>query len=193
LPALKPGPGRRTTIGAVLTRIPPAAEPPKQLADPKELLLSYLDYYRDAVLRKLAGMSEEDLRGSRLPSGWSPLELVVHLTWMERRWLQWDFAGDPLPDPWGDRGGAGPAARWQLPAGASTEQVRAEFVAQAELSRRTVAGAALTDRARPGGRFATAEEAPTLAWILFHVLQEYARHAGHLDIARELTDGTVGE
>jgi uncharacterized damage-inducible protein DinB len=174
----------------VVTRISAPDEPPKQLADPKELLLSYLDYYRDAVLRKVDGLSEEDLRASRLPSGWAPLDLLVHLTWMERRWLRWDFAGDALPDPWGDRG---PDGRWRVPPGASTAQVRAEFVAQCELSRRTVASAALTDRARPGGRFATPEQTPTLAWILLHVLQEYARHAGHLDVARELADGTIGE
>jgi Protein of unknown function (DUF664) len=44
-----------------------------------------------------------------------------------------------------------------------------------------------------GGRFADGDRRPTLAWVLFHVLQEYARHAGHLDIARELLDGTTGE
>ena len=46
---------------------------------------------------------------------------------------------------------------------------------------------------RVGGRFASAQEAPTLGWILLHVLQEHARHLGHLDIVRELTDGSVGE
>jgi hypothetical protein len=53
--------------------------------------------------------------------------------------------------------------------------------------------AGLSDRARVGGRFATAQQAPTLGWILLHVLQEHARHLGHLDVVRELTDGAVGE
>ena len=43
-----------------------------------------------------------------------------------------------------------------------------------------------------GGRFDD-DDRPTLNWILFHVLQEYARHAGHLDVVRELTDGVTGE
>ena len=43
-----------------------------------------------------------------------------------------------------------------------------------------------------GGRFG-ADDRPTLNWILFHVLQEYARHTGHLDVARELIDGVTGE
>src|SRR5437773_9849622 len=137
-------------------------EPPKALADPRQLLDAYLDYYRDAVLRKIDGMPEEDLRRSRLPSGWMPLELLVHLTWVERRWFRWDFAGDRLPDPWGDRG---PDGAWRVPPGASTAELRAAFVEQCAVSRRTVAGAQLAERARPGGRFATAEEAPTLAWI----------------------------
>jgi Protein of unknown function (DUF664) len=165
-------------------------EPPKALADPRELLDAYLDYYREAVLRKIDGVTEDELRRSRLPSGWTPLALLVHLTWVERRWFAWDFAGQRFENPWGDRG---PDGAWQVPAGASAEEVKAAFVEQCGVSRRIVAGAGLADRARPGGRFATVEQAPTLAWILFHVLQEYARHAGHLDIARELADGVIGE
>ena len=49
----------------------------------------------------------------------------------------------------------------------------------------------LTETGRPGPRFES--EPPTLAWICFHVLQEYARHAGHLDIVVELAGGEVGE
>jgi hypothetical protein len=51
----------------------------------------------------------------------------------------------------------------------------------------------LSQRARTGGRFPTGTEPPTLGWILLHVLQEYARHVGQLDVVRELIDGTVGE
>ncbi|GAA3647760.1 DUF664 domain-containing protein [Streptomyces chitinivorans] len=57
---------------------------------------AYLDHYRDTVLRKLAGLSEAELRGSRLPSGWSPLELLWHLTCVERRWFRWGFTVEPL-------------------------------------------------------------------------------------------------
>jgi hypothetical protein len=45
----------------------------------------------------------------------------------------------------------------------------------------------------PGGRFAAPADAPALSWIMVHVLQEYARHVGHLDIVREPLDGVVGE
>lgn len=58
-------------------------------------------------------------------------------------------------------------------------------------SREVVAAAGLHEPARTGGRFT--EEAPELVWILLHVLQEYARHMGQLDVVRELADGAVGE
>jgi hypothetical protein len=60
-------------------------------------------------------------------------------------------------------------------------------------SRALAAGAALTESARLGGRFQTARQAPALGRILFHLLQEYARHVGHLDVARQLIDGATGE
>jgi hypothetical protein len=166
------------------------AEPPASLGGVGELLDAYLDYYRDTVLRKLDGLSEEELRGSRLPSGWTPLALLVHLTWVERRWFNWGFAAEPTEQPWGDQG---PGGAWQVPAGDTVEDVRATFTAQCARSRSAVAGVPVEQRAATGGRFVTAAEAPTLAWIKLHVLQEYARHAGHLDIARELVDGVTGE
>jgi hypothetical protein len=178
----------------MVTWLPTVQEPPHSLADPRELLDAYLDYYREALLRKLAGMAEADLRSSRLPSGWTPLELLVHLTWVERRWFQWDYRGEPLPQPWGDRGPTGgPDDPWRVPAGEPTEALITAFTAECARSRATVAGAPLTARGTPGGRFATPADTPTLAWILFHVLQEYARHLGHLDVARELADNLIGE
>ncbi|MHB1473276.1 MAG: mycothiol transferase, partial [Dermatophilaceae bacterium] len=60
-------------------------------------------------------------------------------------------------------------------------------------TRQIVEAAELTDVAAVGGRFAAGTNPPSLLWILFHVLQEYARHTGHIDIVRELADGAVGE
>jgi hypothetical protein len=165
-------------------------EPPGSLADPSELLDAYLDFYRDTTLRKLDGLTEEQLRTSRVPSGWTPLELLVHLTAMERRWFRWGFLGEPVGQPWADQG---PDGAWRVPEGLSADEVKARFTEQCARSRAISTGVPLSQRAALGGRFATEAEAPTLAWIMFHVLQEYARHAGHLDIVRELSDGAVGE
>ncbi len=162
-------------------------EPSKDLADPRELLAGYLDYYRDVILRKLDGLPDPEV--SRVPSGWTPVALLKHLAYMERRWFCWDFAGQEIDDPYGDDG---PDGRWS--ATEPYDEVRAFFLAQCERSRRVVAEAGdLADLASTIGRFQPPRTPPTLAWTMFHVLQEYARHAGHLDIARELADGATGE
>jgi uncharacterized damage-inducible protein DinB len=168
----------------------PADEPPVSLTDPRTLLAEYLDYYRNAVLRKLDGMSESALRESRLPSGWTPLGLLRHLTYMERRWFCWGFLAEPIDDPWG---GGPPGSDWQVPETATGDDLIAAFAAQAERSREIVAAADLETVSAVSGRFSEFGDRPTLVWILFHVLQEYARHAGHLDVARELADGALGE
>jgi uncharacterized damage-inducible protein DinB len=167
-------------------------EPPVRLADPAELLAGFLDGARDGVLRKLDGVPEAELRRSRLPSGWTALELLKHLTYMERRWLCWGFLAEPVEDPWGDSGGD-PDGRWTVRDDETLDRLVDTFRDQCRRSRQVVADANLSDRARVGGRFRTPDEAPTLGWILLHVLQEHERHLGHLDVVRELTDGAVGE
>lgn len=168
---------------------PVDVEPPDTLSDPHELLLAYLDFYRNVVLRKLDGLSEQQLRTAVLPSGWTPLELLKHLAYVERRWLVWGFTAEQVDRPWGDND---PDERWHVADDESTGDVLAMYLAQCARSRQIATSSALTDAARAGGRFAPGET-PALSWILFHLLQEYARHAGHLDVVRELTDGATGE
>jgi hypothetical protein len=69
-------------------------EPPPSLEDPREILLQQLSYYRATLLAKLDGLSEEQLTPSILPSGWSPLGLLRHLVFVERRWMQWGFEAE---------------------------------------------------------------------------------------------------
>ncbi|AYY12452.1 DinB family protein [Actinobacteria bacterium YIM 96077] len=166
------------------------AEPSHQLSDPQELLLGYLDYYRSAVARKLHGLPEAELRTSRLPSGWTPLQLVNHLLYMERRWLRWGFVAEHVDAPWGD---IDEDDRWYVSPDATAAELVARLDEAGERTRAIAEAADLDDLAALGGRFQTDADRPTLAWTLFHVLQEYARHAGHLDVARELADGQLGE
>lgn len=170
-----------------------AHKPGRATADPKEVLLGLLDYYRSVVTRKVEGLSERDLRTSRVPSGWTPLELVKHLVHMERRWFRWGFLAEQVPDPHGDEDDAG---RWQVAEDETVEGLIAALHEGGVRTREIATAAALDDIAAVGGRFATGDDErrpPTLAWILGYVLQEYARHAGHLDVARELADDTTGE
>jgi Protein of unknown function (DUF664) len=140
------------------------------------------------IVDKLQGLSAVELRTSRVPSGWCPLALVKHLTFVERRWLVWGFEGQSVPDAWADtRDG-----RWFVGEDESWPDLVRALQSQAEVTRRVVEGHALDEVGRPGERWNGAPE-PTLERVLFHLLQEYARHAGHIDVVRELIDGTVGE
>lgn len=150
--------------------------------------MGYLDYFRSKIMAKVEGMPEAELRQSRLPSGWTPLQLVKHLTFVELRWLEWGFEGHQIANPWGDR----EAERWHVPEEETRDQLLAALRAQGERSRTVIARSDLADIGRPGPRWDGADP-PTLERILFHLMQEYARHLGHLDIVVELVDGTVGE
>ncbi|KAA1399792.1 DUF664 domain-containing protein [Aeromicrobium ginsengisoli] len=166
-------------------------EPGPAVVDPAARFLDYLDYFRAEVRRKVADLDDADLGTSRVPSGWSPAGLVSHLVHMERRWFVWGFLGEDLADPWGERDESDEPGRWTL-TGPVHEMLDA-LDAGGRRTREIVASHALHDRAATGGRFPEGEPAPTLMSILFHVMQEYARHMGHLDVVRELIDGTTGE
>ena len=157
--------------------------PPVTESDPRVLLLAYLDWYRAALLRKLDGLSDEQLRTPLEPMGWSPIGLVSHLTGVERRWLRWGLRAEDVV-AWADDEWA-PAA--------PPAEVLAAYDRQVVLSREAVGDLPLDTPSRHGGRFPEGSEAPPLGRILFHLLQEYARHLGHLDVFRELVDGATGE
>lgn len=166
----------------------PFPSPTVPRSSQRETLLGYLDYFRSVVLDKLDGLSEADLTASRLPSGWTPLELLQHLVHVERRWLVWGFLGRPLADPWGDsRDG-----RWHVDPGVRAPDLVGALERQAAVTRDIVEAHDLDEVGRPGERWAGAAPA-TLERVLLHLVQEYARHAGHLDIVRELVDGRTGE
>ncbi|WP_427886720.1 DinB family protein [Kribbella sp. GL6] len=166
-------------------------KPGREVSDTIELHLQYLDRYRGIISAKLTGLSDADLRSSRLPSGWTPLELLKHLIFMERRWLRWGFTAEQVEHPWGDSAD-NPDGRWTLAPEDTLDGLLAQLHAGGEFTRQVVSGRDPAESASAGGRFGT-DDRPTLNWILFHVLQEYARHAGHLDVARELVDGATGE
>jgi len=77
--------------------------PTKAAASRMEVLLDYLDYFRATIIEKVQSLPTRDVHASRLPSGWTPAGLLHHLTFVERRWLEWGFEDPQLPNPWGDR------------------------------------------------------------------------------------------
>ncbi len=164
-------------------------EPPRSLEDPREILLQQLSYYRACLLAKLDGLSEGQLTTSIVPSGWSPLGLLKHLVFVERRWMQWGFEAEQVAEPWGDHDPE--SEGWLVTPEDSVADLTAQLAPIAARTEAVAGQAELTQRARLGGRFSS--DPPTLGWILAHLLQEYARHVGHLDVVRELIDGSVGE
>ena len=162
-------------------------EPAEPAASRAAVLVRYLDFFREAVLAKTEGLTEEQMTGSILPSGWSPAELIPHLTHVVMGWLEWGFEGRTVDHPWGDQ----EQGRWRAPMIPAAE-IRDGLRARGEVSREIIARHDLDEAGAPSERWDGAEPA-TLERVLLHLVQEYARHAGHLDIVRELLDGRTGE
>ncbi len=164
---------------------PESTEPAASRA---EVFLRYLDYFRARLVEKIAALPTSERRRSRLPSAWTPLELLKHLTFVELRWLEWGFAGEQVAQPWGDQRDD----RWYVPAEEGLDELVAALTAQAARSRAVVEGSELTAVGQPGPRWNGAQPA-TLERVLMHLVQEYARHLGQLDVVAELATGSSGE
>jgi uncharacterized damage-inducible protein DinB len=163
-------------------------EPTAAAPSRTEVLLRYLDYFRGAVIEKVSGLDARELRASRLPSGWTPLELAKHLRFVELRWLEWGFEGLAFDQPWGDRRDE----RWYVDPGETLAELVTALQAQGARTRAVVSRHDLDDVGVPGPRWDGADP-PPLERVLLHLIQEYARHLGHLDIVAELAGGPTGE
>ena len=166
----------------------PFPEPTTPEPSRAAVFLTYLDYFRSRLTGKLEGLPARELRTSRLPSGWTPIELLKHLTYVEMRWLEWGFEGRDVTDPWGDtRDG-----RWYVAPEETLDDLVAALRTRAGRTRAIVESHDLAEIGQPGERWDGADPA-SLERVLFHLLQEYARHIGHLDIVTELGGGPTGE
>ena len=153
-----------------------------------EVFLRYLDYFRSRVTAKIEVLPAAEQRRTRLPSGWTPLQLVKHLRHVERRWLEWGFDGQDVGDPWADS----VDGRWHLTDDETPATLLAGLRDQAARSRAIIVVHDLDEVGRPSERWDGADP-PTLERVLFHLLQEYARHLGQLDIVTELATGRTEE
>lgn len=165
-------------------------DPPRQVAE-RETLETFLDFYRETILWKVSGMSEDNIRRSVVPSRWSPLGMVKHLAYVERNWFQTRFAGEKdLPVPWTDED---PDADFRVEPDETTEQILQFYRDACKGARSAVVGASLDDLAAEWPADRPPDKRPNLRWIYVHMIEETARHAGHLDVARELIDGATGD
>jgi uncharacterized damage-inducible protein DinB len=157
--------------------------------DERTVLTTMLDYARDTVHAKCAGISEADARRAPLPG--SPLTtisgLVSHLRWVEQDWIQTRLLGHQDQGPWTDED---PDREMRIAADIPIAQLLADYRAVCDRHRSLVAGLDLDIPTR--GELGFRSEPLTLRWILQHLIEETARHNGHLDILRELADGVTG-
>jgi uncharacterized damage-inducible protein DinB len=153
-----------------------------------ETLTGFLDWFRVIAPNKSRGLSDSDASRAIDPTGMSVLGVVKHLAWAERLWFRYRFAGEDLPDM--ETGGDN-APTFVLEPGDTVASVLALYDEEVEHSRRITGTASSLEEV-------AVRDHPlwgnvSLRWLLVHMIEETARHAGHLDIMRELLDGTTGD
>jgi uncharacterized damage-inducible protein DinB len=157
---------------------------------PKDDLQHYLQQGREAVLWKLDGLGERDVRRPLTPTGTNLLGLVKHLAGVESDYFG-EVWGRPFPEPLEWVGDAEPNADMWATANESREEMVALYIRVGTHSDATITDLPLNATAevpwwRPESR------AVTLHRLLVHVATETHRHAGHADLVRELIDGQAG-
>jgi uncharacterized damage-inducible protein DinB len=159
---------------------------PAFTASEKDMLCGWLDFQRATIVRKVDGLADDDLRRPVVGSGTSLLGIVKHLAFAESYWFGQVFAGEserlarfePGDHLSPDEATGSVVDRYATACGRSREIVHA-----ADLD--DFAHGTVTNRRGPASQF-------TLRWIVTHMIEETARHAGHADILREQIDGTTG-
>jgi uncharacterized damage-inducible protein DinB len=149
-------------------------KPPKLVADERTTLRALLQFQRDSVLRKVDGLDDGAARRRLVDSGTTLLWLVQHLAYAETLWIAHRFAGHPID-----------AFRTDTDLQTAVDDYRTTWAHVDAI----VDDSGLDDVCRD----MDGDDQPvTLRWVLMHLLEETARHAGHADILRELIDGTTG-
>ncbi len=151
------------------------------------MLSAFLDRYRETIVWKLDGLTTEQASAHLVPSASTLLGIVKHLAYVERWWFQMNFASDSVNFPW-PKDEPDQDIDFRVLATDTIESIGALYQQEIARSREIIAGASLEDLGKGkqvGPR--------SLRWIMVHMIEETARHAGHADILRELTDGAIGQ
>lgn len=157
--------------------------------DERAVLVAFLDAQREAVVRKVDGLSEADMRVAGVASGTSPGGIVKHLVDVERWWFQAVFAGRDVAFAWTDDD---PDPDWRIEQDDTLPALIEAYRSARDESNRIVAGAGSLDDLSADSSSGDSGKRASLRWILVHMIEETARHAGHVDILREQLDGAVG-
>ena len=165
---------------------------PPETGTELEQLTSYLDYQRETMLLKAEGLDRQQLARTHPPSTLTLGGLLNHLALVEDSWFPVRFAGRPDDELWaGIDWDADPDYEFRTAAELEPDELRGRYEQACARSREVVAAARDLDQlsVQPRGNGALFP----LRWVLLHLIEETARHAGHADLLREAIDGTVGE
>ncbi len=164
-------------------------QPPIHTADERTMLTAMLDWYRQGVLHKVDGVSPADARAQPGRSPTSIAGVVKHLALVEDGWFTESFAGAPTPEPWvGVDWDEDPDWEFHSALDEALDDLVGHYRAACERSRAVTAEHDLDDTGAD-----TSRRAFTLRFVLVHMIEETARHLGHLDLLREHLDGTTGD
>jgi len=148
------------------------------------MLRGWLVHLRESAIFKLEGLDDTQLRWQPASGANSLGGIVLHLGYAERFWLRVVFAGEAMDISWTERGYAD---TFVVPEGWSADDVVSFYRAE------TAATDAVLDAASSLDLPSRGELRPTtLRWVVTHLIEETARHVGHMDITRELLDGRTG-
>ena len=162
--------------------------------DERVMLVAFLDYYRAVVIDKCAGLSSEQLSTRLEPSDLTLPGIAFHLAAVEEDWFVGDMLGQEMGEPWAsvDWNTEGPDWEWRTAPTMDIEEVLDTYRRAIDRSNEVVAAAESLDQ--PSIRTHPRTGEPwSLRFILVHMIQETARHAGHADLIREAIDGAVGD
>lgn len=152
--------------------------------DERTVLLGVLQRQRDLVAWKLRDGSDGALASVATPSGMTLQGLVRHLTNVERSWFRDVFAGQAgVVFDWTEDD---PEAEWKVVPGTRMTSLLGAYAAETTLCDEVILSADSLDAP-------SAKRDMSLRWILLHLIEETARHLGHIDLLRELADGRTGE
>ncbi len=160
-----------------------------------DTLVGFLEFLRATIRWKTAGLDREQLNVSVPPSEMTLGGLLKHLAYVESSWFNDALAGNPPVPPW-DSVDWGADRDWDWHS--AIDDSPAELVGLWEdsiVNSRTLLDEALSRGGldQPAVRSWPDGTAPSLRWILVHMVEEYGRHCGHADYLREAIDGLVGE
>jgi uncharacterized damage-inducible protein DinB len=184
------GASRVSGVTSTWTAPPVERTPPGRHHGEREALEAWLDYHRDTLLWKCAGLTAEQLKERAVPpSTLTLLGLVRHMTEVERSWFRIHAADQDMAYPYSSDDDKD--ADFDNVDGADAQADLEAFRQEIAEARAAVRGRHLDDVVRTHGN--DPREPADIRWIYLHMIEEYARHNGHADLIRECIDGVTGD